>query len=81
MTATEMRSAGAAGGKTGLLGSLFTQVLIALLLGIVIGVVAPETAQGLKFFSDACLKLISPAPATCARSAVSASRRWSISRA
>ena len=59
MTATEMRSAGAAGGKTGLLGSLFTQVLIALLLGIVIGVVAPETAQGLKFFSDACLKLIS----------------------
>jgi len=59
MTATEMRSAGAAGGKTGLLGSLFTQVLIALLLGIVIGVVAPETAQGLKFFSDAFLKLIS----------------------
>jgi aerobic C4-dicarboxylate transport protein len=59
MTATEMRSAGAAGGKTGFLGSLFTQVLIALLLGIVIGVVAPETAQGLKFFSDAFLKLIS----------------------
>jgi aerobic C4-dicarboxylate transport protein len=54
-----MRPVGAAGGKTGFLGSLFTQVLIALLLGIVIGVVAPETAQGLKFFSDAFLKLIS----------------------
>jgi aerobic C4-dicarboxylate transport protein len=59
MTATEVRSAGTAGGKTGLLGSLFTQVLIALLLGIIIGVVAPDTAQGLKFFSDAFLKLIS----------------------
>jgi aerobic C4-dicarboxylate transport protein len=59
MTATEVRSTGTAGGKTGLLGSVFTQVLIALLLGVVIGVVAPDTAQGLKFFSDAFLKLIS----------------------
>jgi aerobic C4-dicarboxylate transport protein len=59
MTATDVRPVGAAGSKTGFLGSLFTQVLIALLLGIVIGVVAPETAQGLKFFSDAFLKLIS----------------------
>jgi aerobic C4-dicarboxylate transport protein len=59
MTATEVRSVGAAGGKTGLSGSLFIQVLIALLLGIVIGVVAPDMAQGLKFFSDAFLKLIS----------------------
>jgi len=59
MTATDMRPVGAASGKTGLLGSLFAQVLIALLLGIVIGVAAPDTAQGLKFFSDAFLKLIS----------------------
>jgi aerobic C4-dicarboxylate transport protein len=59
MTATDLRAPGAAGGKTGFLGSLFTQVLIALLLGIIIGVVAPEMAQGLKFFSDAFLKLIS----------------------
>jgi aerobic C4-dicarboxylate transport protein len=59
MTATDVRSAGAAGGKTGLMGSLFTQVLIALLLGIAIGFFAPDTAQGLKFFSDAFLKLIS----------------------
>jgi aerobic C4-dicarboxylate transport protein len=59
MTATEVRSAGAAGGKTGFFGSLFTQVLIALLLGIAIGVAAPDAAQGLKFFSDAFLKLIS----------------------
>jgi len=59
MTATDVRPLGAAGGRTGFLGSLFTQVLIALLLGILIGVVAPDTAQGLKFFSDAFLKLIS----------------------
>ncbi|MBV9980639.1 C4-dicarboxylate transporter DctA [Bradyrhizobium sp.] len=59
MTATDVRPVGAAGGQTGFLGSLFTQVLIALLLGILIGVVAPDTAQGLKFFSDAFLKLIS----------------------
>ncbi len=39
--------------------SLFVQVLAALVLGIVLGVAAPEFAVGLKFFSDAFLKLIS----------------------
>jgi aerobic C4-dicarboxylate transport protein len=39
--------------------SLFAQVVAALILGIVLGVVAPDFAQGLKFFSDAFLKLIS----------------------
>ncbi len=39
--------------------SLFVQVLAALLLGIVIGMAAPDFAVGLKFFSDAFLKLIS----------------------
>src|SRR5438046_10199116 len=39
--------------------SLFVQVLEALLLGIVLGMVAPDFAVGLKIFSDAFLKLIS----------------------
>jgi aerobic C4-dicarboxylate transport protein len=39
--------------------SLFIQVIIALLLGIVIGVATPDFAIGLKIFSDAFLKLIS----------------------
>ena len=39
--------------------SLFVQVLAALLLGIVLGVAAPDFAIGLKVFSDAFLKLIS----------------------
>jgi aerobic C4-dicarboxylate transport protein len=39
--------------------SLFWQVVLGLVLGIVIGVLAPDFAQGLKFFSDAFLKLIS----------------------
>jgi aerobic C4-dicarboxylate transport protein len=39
--------------------SLFVQVLVALLLGIVIGMAAPGFAVGLKIFSDAFLKLIS----------------------
>ncbi|MEN3349464.1 MAG: aerobic C4-dicarboxylate transport protein, partial [Bradyrhizobium sp.] len=39
--------------------SLFVQVLIALLLGILIGMAAPDFAVGLKVFSDAFLKLIS----------------------
>jgi len=39
--------------------SLFVQVLVALLLGIVIGMAAPDFAIGLKIFSDAFLKLIS----------------------
>ncbi len=39
--------------------SLFVQVVVGLLLGIVLGVITPQFAIGLKFFSDAFLKLIS----------------------
>src|SRR4249919_3574881 len=39
--------------------SLFVQVLVALLLGIVIGVLWPDFATGLKVLSDGFLKLIS----------------------
>jgi len=39
--------------------SLFAQVVAGLVLGIALGVLAPEFAVGLKFFSDAFLKLIS----------------------
>ena len=39
--------------------SLFVQVLAALLLGIVLGMAAPDFAVGLKILSDAFLKLIS----------------------
>jgi aerobic C4-dicarboxylate transport protein len=39
--------------------SLFVQVIAALVLGIVLGVATPGFAIGLKFFSDAFLKLIS----------------------
>ncbi len=39
--------------------SLFVQVLAALVLGIVLGMAAPDFAVGLKIFSDAFLKLIS----------------------
>ena len=39
--------------------SLFAQVVVALVLGIVIGMAAPEFAIGLKVLSDAFLKLIS----------------------
>src|SRR5882724_6691380 len=39
--------------------SLFVQVLVALLLGIVLGMAVPDFAIGLKIFSDAFLKLIS----------------------
>src|ERR1700712_4119437 len=39
--------------------SLFVQVLVALLLGIVLGMAAPDFAVSLKIFSDAFLKLIS----------------------
>jgi len=38
--------------------SLFFQVVAGLVLGVVLGVATPEFAQGLKFFSDAFLKLI-----------------------
>ncbi len=39
--------------------SLFVQVVAALILGIVLGMMTPGFATGLKFFSDAFLKLIS----------------------
>ncbi len=39
--------------------SLFAQVVVALLLGIALGMAVPGFAIGLKFFSDAFLKLIS----------------------
>src|SRR5947209_19812726 len=39
--------------------SLFVQVLVALLLGIVLGMAVPDFAIGLKILSDAFLKLIS----------------------
>jgi len=44
--------------RTPIYRSLFWQVVLGLILGIVIGVAAPNFAQGLKFFSDAFLKLI-----------------------
>ena len=58
MTAADVSVAGTAAPKGSLFGSLFFQVVAALALGILIGVLAPETAQGLKFFSDAFLRLI-----------------------
>ncbi|MGJ5087914.1 dicarboxylate/amino acid:cation symporter [Bradyrhizobium sp. HKCCYLRH1065] len=58
MAATDVSMAGTAAPKRGMFGSLFFQVVAALVLGILIGVFAPETAQGLKFFSDAFLRLI-----------------------
>jgi len=39
--------------------SLFLQVVAGLVLGIILGTAAPQFAVGLKFFSDAFLKLIS----------------------
>src|SRR5580658_10080521 len=42
-----------------LYASLFVQVLVALLLGIVLGMATPEFAVSLKILSDAFLKLIS----------------------
>lgn len=42
-----------------LYASLFVQVVAGLVLGVVLGVAAPQFATGLKFFSDAFLKLIS----------------------
>ncbi|SFM72692.1 dicarboxylate/amino acid:cation symporter [Methylobacterium pseudosasicola] len=39
--------------------SLFFQVVVGLVLGIVLGMAAPDFAIGLKFFSDGFLKLIS----------------------
>jgi aerobic C4-dicarboxylate transport protein len=42
----------------GLYRSRFAQVVVGLLLGIVLGILTPDFATGLKFFSDAFLKLI-----------------------
>ncbi len=47
------------GQRTPIYRSLFVQVVVALVLGIVLGMAAPGFAVGLKFFSDAFLKLIS----------------------
>ncbi|MGJ4887147.1 dicarboxylate/amino acid:cation symporter [Bradyrhizobium sp. HKCCYLRH3099] len=58
MAATDVSMAGTASPKGSLFGSLFVQLVAALVLGILIGVFAPDTAQGLKFFSDAFLRLI-----------------------
>ena len=55
---TTIRTAAAPARKP-LYTSLFVQVLTALLLGIVLGMAAPDFAIGLKIFSDAFLKLIS----------------------
>jgi aerobic C4-dicarboxylate transport protein len=49
----------AAAPPTPLYKSLFVQVVVALLIGIALGMFTPAFAQGLKFFSDAFLKLIS----------------------
>src|SRR5271165_5250624 len=46
-------------GKKPLYKSLFVQVVVALLLGIGLGIGTPDFAIGLKVFSDAFLKLIS----------------------
>jgi aerobic C4-dicarboxylate transport protein len=45
--------------KTPLYKSLFVQVVAGLVLGIILGMATPNFAIGLKFFSDAFLKLIS----------------------
>ena len=73
--------------------SLFVQVLVALLLGIVLGMAVPDFAVQLKLLSDGFLKLISMivapivfcvvasrGPATSRRSVASASRPSSTSR-
>src|SRR3977135_3121435 len=49
----------APGARKPLHTSVLVQVLVALLLGIVLGMAAPDFAIGLKIFSDAFLKLIS----------------------
>src|SRR5216683_5797847 len=52
-------SATAVSARKPLYQSLFVQVLVALLLGIVLGMAVPDFAVGLKILSDAFLKLIS----------------------
>jgi len=59
MAVTDVGISSAPHRRSSLVGSLFVQVVIALILGILIGAFAPGVGQGLKFFSDAFLKLIS----------------------
>src|SRR4051812_19632118 len=56
-TAAALPSVGAS--RTPFYTSLFFQVVAALVLGIVLGVAAPEFSTGLKILSDGFLKLIS----------------------
>jgi aerobic C4-dicarboxylate transport protein len=58
MTATTTLAAPAPVARAPLYKSLFVQVLVALLLGIILGVATPDFAVGLKILSDAFLKLI-----------------------
>src|SRR6516165_3759938 len=58
MTATTTLAAPAPVARAPLYKSLFVQVLVALLLGIILGVAAPDFAVELKILSDAFLKLI-----------------------
>jgi aerobic C4-dicarboxylate transport protein len=53
-----MATAAEAGGFSRLYKSRFLQVIAGLVLGVVLGMAAPDFATGLKFFSDAFLKLI-----------------------
>lgn len=59
MTTGDMVLPAAAKASTPLYKSLFVQVLAGLVLGVILGVAAPDFAVGLKFFSDVFLKLIS----------------------
>jgi aerobic C4-dicarboxylate transport protein len=59
MRMTAAAAPAAARRRPKLYGSLFVQVVAALVAGIVVGMAAPGFAVGLKFFSDAFLKLIS----------------------
>ncbi len=59
MSTVAVSAPSAQAGPAGLLKSLFVQVLLALLLGIALGVAAPDFAIELKILSDAFLKLIS----------------------
>src|SRR5271163_4967964 len=53
-----MAAGAEAGGFSRFYKSRFLQVIAGLVLGIVLGMTVPDIATGLKFFSDAFLKLI-----------------------
>ncbi|GJD48545.1 C4-dicarboxylate transport protein [Methylobacterium crusticola] len=59
MSASIAAPAASAKAPTPLYRSLFAQVVAALILGVAVGMAAPDFAQGLKVLSDAFLKLIS----------------------